>query len=52
MIGDTRLLLGSDYPFSLMDIDPVNSVLSSRLSAMSKETILEHNVAALLKLDI
>jgi len=51
MVGDTHLLLGSDYPFSLMDVDPVNSVLSSGLPAASKEAILEHNVAVLLKLD-
>lgn len=52
IVGDGHMLLGSDYPFSsLMDPDPVKSVLSSRLPVASKENIIEHNVAVLLKLD-
>jgi hypothetical protein len=41
----------TNAPFVPMDPDPVKSVLSSRLAAASKETILEHNVAVLLKLE-
>jgi hypothetical protein len=34
-----------------MDPDPVKSVLNSGLAAASKENIIEHNVAVLLKLE-
>ncbi len=50
-VGVERVLLGSDYPFSLMDPQPVRTVRESKLSEEQKQKILERNVAALLRIE-
>ncbi|MFC1957408.1 amidohydrolase family protein [Chloroflexota bacterium] len=46
-----KVVLGSDYPFDMGDMDPVAIVRNATgISAANKERILEHTSAALLKL--
>lgn len=47
-VGAERVLLGSDYPFTLMDPQPLQTVRQSKLSDEEKYKIIERNVAALL----
>ena len=50
-VGVDKVILGSDYPFDMGDMDPVAVVHDATgISAADKERILEHNSAALLNL--
>jgi aminocarboxymuconate-semialdehyde decarboxylase len=49
LVGADHVVLGSDYPFQMGDLDPVGTVRDSvGLSARDKETILERSAGALL----
>ena len=41
--GADRLFLGSDYPFAIMDPDPIRSALAVELDDAAREAILEGN---------
>ncbi len=50
-VGNDKVLLGSDYPFAMGDLDPVSSVKRLKsLSPPESEKILGGNAARLLKL--
>ena len=50
-VGPHRVVLGSDYPFDMMDLDPVATVRNApAISPASKEMILGRNAFHLLKL--
>jgi len=45
MVGAERIMLGSDYPFGIGDLDPCGVVDRTRLSAAEREAILGGNAA-------
>lgn len=49
-VGAERVLLGSDYPFDIGDLDPVATVEALRVDRDAKRAILGGNAAALLRL--
>ncbi|MFC1847671.1 amidohydrolase family protein [Chloroflexota bacterium] len=52
-VGVDKVVLGSDYPFDMGDMDPIAIVRNATgISEANKERILEHTSAALLKLAI
>ena len=51
IIGPGKVVLGSDYPYVLGDLDPVATVRNAEgISAADKEIILERSAADLLGL--
>jgi aminocarboxymuconate-semialdehyde decarboxylase len=48
--GIDRIVMGTDYPFSMGDLDPVNSINKIHLSKQDSEKIMWSNAAALFKL--
>ena len=50
-VGASKVVLGSDYPYVLGDLDPVATVQNAGgISAADKEIILERSAVDLLKL--
>lgn len=50
-VGIDKVVLGSDYPFDMADMDPVATIRNAKgISAAQKERILEYTAAALLQL--
>jgi aminocarboxymuconate-semialdehyde decarboxylase len=49
-VGASQVVLGSDYPFSIGDPDPVATVEALRIERAAKDAILGGNAAALLGL--
>jgi aminocarboxymuconate-semialdehyde decarboxylase len=47
VVGEDRVLLGSDYPFPLGDPDPVGTVRSAGLSEAVTTAVLGGNAARL-----
>jgi len=45
MVGADKIMLGSDYPFGIGDLDPCGVVDRTRLSAAEREAILGGNAA-------
>ncbi len=53
LVGQSRVMLGSDYPFDMGDEDPVAIVTACKtLDAAAREAILSQNARELFKLDI
>ncbi len=50
-VGASQLLLGSDYPFAIGDLDPVRTVERLGIDRKSRDAILGGNAATLLGLD-
>ena len=48
--GSERVVLGSDYPFLMGDLDPVEGIQALPLSDAKREEIVWHNAASLFKL--
>lgn len=49
-VGASRVVLGSDYPFEIGDLDPVRTVEKLDVDAAAREAILHGNAAGLLGL--
>jgi aminocarboxymuconate-semialdehyde decarboxylase len=51
-VGSDHVLLGSDYPYDMADLDPVSSVKGLKpISRMDKKKVLWENAAKLLNID-
>ena len=50
-VGASQILLGSDYPFAIGDLDPVRTVERLSIDRMSRDAILGGNAATLLGLE-
>ena len=50
-VGDDRVMIGTDYPFAIMDTDPAARVASLGLGNRVEEALRWRNAAAWLGLD-
>ena len=48
--GVDHIVLGSDYPFDMSDLDPVSTVKNLGLTAGDEEKVMWDNAASILKL--
>jgi aminocarboxymuconate-semialdehyde decarboxylase len=51
-VGADRVLLGSDYPFDMADLDPVSTVRAAGLSSGDEQAVLSGNAERLLGLTV
>jgi aminocarboxymuconate-semialdehyde decarboxylase len=51
MVGADKIMLGSDYPFGIGDLDPCGVVDRTRLSAAEREAILGGNAARVFRIE-
>jgi aminocarboxymuconate-semialdehyde decarboxylase len=49
-VGADRIVIGTDYPADMGDVNPLESIKAARLKAKDREKILSKNVISLFKL--